>query len=446
MDNEKIEFPKYEPKDCEKPDINAPFYQRQSYYKEILENWKEYLNSIPDTIFNKSMSGIIKNILYYISSLSKKEKIQLFEKAINDINSNLKLLKKCHDDDDEVSFSNHLINILSTIITVNNFHMNDELEAQYPEIKSKIYFVFNNLEKSQELFKEAKNILKAANQKGLAGEFDYQYRKYNKERIIWLCILLSTFLMILSGIFDFNIFYVDSNAVTMYLSFLSFIILFLNDTLLDDIKNEILDKLKKIYSYIINIIKKVKNKFDEQKNTSQKDDTKSDKHENIFKKEDIKSLTISSIYTTMGQIISLFTGLYCFLGYYSDKKLSSLQLFTVSLIGKNYKTWQDLVPHLFIFIPMIWLLWFSIKQYHYTTKLMDAYRFKMALSLAYNGYKDQCLDSEHKDHLLHDVLSVIAEDPTKRDFKDTHMPWSEFKEYLNITEKLVNKNNSNKQS
>ena len=412
MDNEKIEFPKYEPKDYEKPNINSTYTQQQSYYQNILKDWLKYLNSIPDTIFDGSMSGIIRNITYYLERFIEKKDVQLLEETINDINSNLLILSKCHDNNDKVKFSNHLLNILSSLITVNNFYISNEWELKYSSIDSKNSIVQQNLNKSVNLLHKVKEVLSAANLNGLAGEFERQYKKYNKERIFWSFISLFILLIIFFRIFTFNLIYISFPFLLMYLSLIVFIILYLDDTFIDDIVityNNILDKseCKFLKHFKISI--------------------STDDEEPFNFTEPIKYIVF---------VICIGIFLCC----YTQKSIFSLQLFEVELIEHKFTTWQDFIPQLFIYVPMIWLLWFSIKQYHYTTKLMDAYRFKMALSLAYNGYKDQCLDSEHKDHLLHDVLSVIAEDPTKRDFKDTHMPWSEFKEYLNITDRLTNKN------
>ena len=421
MDNEKIEFPKYEQKNYEKPNINSTYAQQQSYYINILKDWQEYLNSIPDTIFNSSMSGIIKNITYYINRFIEKKNVQLLQESINDINSNLTLLKKCHDSNDEVKFSNHLINILSTVITINNFYISDEWESKYSEIEAKNSFVRENLDKSLKILKTVSNTLSATNLKGLAGEFEHQYKKYNKERIFWSFLSLSILLMILFRIFIFEIIYVNSLSLLMYLCFILFIVSYLNDTFIDDIVTTYNNMIPKIIDkYNWTPLKYIKTHFT----------------------NDGEAFNFTEPVKYISAIVCISIFLYC----YSTENIFYLQLFRVELIDHKFNNWQELIPQLFIYIPMFWLLWFSIKQYHYTTKLMNAYRFKMALSLAYNGYKEECLGSDHKDHLLHDVLSVIADDPTKRDFKDTHMPWSEFKEYLNITERLVNKNNSNKQS
>lgn len=414
MDNENNELPKYEPKDRQ---------ELGSKPLPIFKEWLEYLK-----IFDKYST----NNHYYFeltSSIIKKleDCIILLETA-----SSIILNKHIHSIDEKLTnlhtyYSNKDFDAIKSLLQeINNLvdHLRTNIKTNYLNYNNT--HIYQLLNKTKKTYEKSLNILQLSNLTGLASEFELQYKKYNKERIFWLTITTSLLVIIMSKILDFIINPANLWAFLMYLSIMISIILYLNDTLIDD---------------FIKVYRQIRNKT----NSSNQNDIAADDKPDPSK------------YTNIIQYLFILINFIIFIIIYWTKNFSSLKLFSAELITMPLNTWQELIPHLSLYIPIIWLLWFAIKQYHYTTKLMNAYRFKMALSLAYYGYKKECeelfkidqtinksqnndeennllKDKEHeyKEYLLKEVLHVISEDPTKRDFQDTHMPWSEIKDVVRI--------------
>lgn len=410
MDNKNNELPKYEPKDRQ---------ELGSKPLPIFEEWLEYLKifdkySTNNHYYFELTSSIIKKLEDCIILLETVSSI-ILNKHILSIDEKL---TKLH-----TYYSNNDFNAISSVL----HEIYDLLDSLQTNIKTdylnhKNIQIYQLLNKSEKTYNKSLNILQISNLTGLAAEFELQYKKYNKERIFWLMIILSLLVIIVSKIFEFIINPSNFLAFLMYLSLIISIVLYLNGTFIDDLIREF----------------------------KQPDDAP-----NLTKQTTVKPNP--SKYTNRAQYISASIGFIIFIGLYLSDNFSVLKLFSVELVTSPLNTWQDLIPHISIYIPMIWLLWFAIKQYHYTTKLTNAYRFKMALSLAYHGYKEECeellemaikiqnfennkqqkqslkdKELEYKEYLLKNVLKVISEDPTKRDFKDTHMPWSEIKDVVRI--------------
>lgn len=64
--------------------------------------------------------------------------------------------------------------------------------------------------------------------------------------------------------------------------------------------------------------------------------------------------------------------------------------------------------------PMIWLAWFSARQYSLTKKLQDEYKFKSAAATAYYGYsKEVSHNVELKNLLLEGAIKNFNENPSQ---------------------------------
>lgn len=385
--------------------------------KTILNEWKTYLERIKYTASSnfEFIEKIIQNLQNMIDFYNI-HKFKIPDAYINYIDNSLNKLH-IENNSDKIHY------ILSNILEHSSSLCNVVYLYNISSVNTGIAYM---LKSTKDNLQASIDISTLSNLTGLAAEFDLQYKKYNKERIFWLMITLSLLAIINSKLFEFIMISSTLWGFLMYLFLIVSIILYLNDTLIDD---------------LIEAFNELMNNTNPSGQNSKNTDVK------------LKS----SKYTNPTQYISTFISFCIFIGLYLTDKLSCLKLFNVNLIENKFSTWQDFIPYLSIYIPMIWLLWFAIKQYHYTTKIMNAYRFKMALSLAYHGYKKECeelfkisknsqllqnseqenktlKDKEHeyKEYLLKEVLQVISDDPTKRDFKDTHMPWSEIKDVVRI--------------
>lgn len=359
--------------------------------KTILNHWETYLEQI--TYSTPQSAEIIVKVIENFNNmifLYDQHKFKIPAAYIRFFELNLSILY-----DEYIKHNYDKVNdILSDILE----HSSSLSSIVYLyNIASVNTDIANMLQSTKDNLQASIDISTLSNLKGLAAEFDNQYIKYNKERIFWLLVLVSVLLMISSKLFIIQFTYPNIFILFSYVSSLLFILLFFND---DFLKDGIT-----IAKYKINIS------------------------------------------NTQIKLATLIPSIVIFVVFYLLENIDAFKLFDLSLVNHEPNSLQDFIPHFAIYIPMIWLLWFSIKQYHYTTKIMNAYRFKKALSLAYNGYKEECeklfeslkdieefqnKEHEYKEYLLKEVLQVISDDPTKRDFKDTHMPWSEIKDVVRI--------------
>ena len=70
-------------------------------------------------------------------------------------------------------------------------------------------------------------------------------------------------------------------------------------------------------------------------------------------------------------------------------------------------TSSDILKHLFkipFVLAGIWLCWFCIKQFGYTIRILEDYSYKYAISMAFEGYKNET--REINDELLEKLLEV----------------------------------------
>lgn len=91
-----------------------------------------------------------------------------------------------------------------------------------------------------------------------------------------------------------------------------------------------------------------------------------------------------------------------------------------------------IVPHIGVYVILVWFTWFSAKQFSYTKQIADEYEYKYALAKAYMSYKDEALSVviEHNNNpylvaLLDSVIKNIANSPVQCVKQDVHTPFSE---------------------
>jgi len=94
-------------------------------------------------------------------------------------------------------------------------------------------------------------------------------------------------------------------------------------------------------------------------------------------------------------------------------------LITVSyFIVEPFLKGQDIdINQLFFKIPIfasaVWLGWFCSKQYGYTTRIREDYAYKYAISMAFEGYKNETREVEGDllDKLMELTIFNVAKNP-----------------------------------
>jgi hypothetical protein len=113
--------------------------------------------------------------------------------------------------------------------------------------------------------------------------------------------------------------------------------------------------------------------------------------------------------------------------------LSLAAIFSVGIYFYLYGTIDLTIPQLlsrvFLITPMVWLAWFSGRQYNHTSKLRQDYRYKSAVARAYHGYKAET-GEEHDQmhaHLLKNIIDHFSDNPVRLyDKVESAMPIEEF--------------------
>lgn len=364
----------------------------------ILTDWKNYLNEIQPFIKEKETTDILKEITFIIDDLISfynNSKYILPSHIIIYTNKSLELLGQSYNSKSENKIENILYKILENLLSLKNIiHLNN-LENTNNNTENTLKEIQTNLKSSQA-------ILQLSNLEGLASSFEYQYRQYNSERKFWGLIIFIILLTLIGRTVHITFHFLDIKILMFYIFTALPIFSWINP-----------DFINSFFNFYTNKKLVSENKVQKRVNVMQ------------------------FIVIIMSIEISII--LY-YLLFSTNFKNENLKFFSATLYNFHYNSIYDLLPTLFLCIPLICALWFSIKQYHYSTKIMNAYKFKMALSLAYNGYKEECekLDKNNKESyemLIKEIIHVISEDPSKRDFTDTNMPWSELKDIANIFKK-----------
>lgn len=104
--------------------------------------------------------------------------------------------------------------------------------------------------------------------------------------------------------------------------------------------------------------------------------------------------------------------------------------------------WEKLPLRLALTAPLIWLGWFSAKQYGYTSRLREDYSYKEASAMSFEGYKREAreVDPEMLKKLLEQAIKNLGDNPIRiYDGHDNHgSPFQEFFEKTLKDEKAMN--------
>jgi len=93
--------------------------------------------------------------------------------------------------------------------------------------------------------------------------------------------------------------------------------------------------------------------------------------------------------------------------------------------------WEQIPAKLALTAPLVWLGWFAVKQYGYTTRLREDYAYKEASAKSFEGYKREAgqVDAEMLKRLLETAIENLAQNPIRiYDGHDNH--GSPFQELL----------------
>lgn len=92
--------------------------------------------------------------------------------------------------------------------------------------------------------------------------------------------------------------------------------------------------------------------------------------------------------------------------------LAGVFYFAPSLAAKN---WEDTLLRLPLTAPVVWLAWFAAKQYGYAARLREDYAYKVASSMAFEGYKREMGDTEGemKKKLLDTAVMNFGDNPLR---------------------------------
>jgi hypothetical protein len=107
----------------------------------------------------------------------------------------------------------------------------------------------------------------------------------------------------------------------------------------------------------------------------------------------------------------------------------------VPILNENKSVLWELLPlRLALTAPLIWLGWFSARQYGFTSRLREDYAYKEASSKSFEGFKREAkeLDEEMLKKLLDQAIKNLGDNPIRIfDGKNNHTsPTQEFVEAL----------------
>lgn len=95
--------------------------------------------------------------------------------------------------------------------------------------------------------------------------------------------------------------------------------------------------------------------------------------------------------------------------------------FVETVFSENGIGTAEIISRISISIPLVWLAWFSGKQFNHVTRLREDYAYKVAVAMAYHGYKDEAgqVDSEMSGKLLENIILHFADNPVRL-YKNDH--------------------------
>lgn len=123
--------------------------------------------------------------------------------------------------------------------------------------------------------------------------------------------------------------------------------------------------------------------------------------------------------------------------------LVCLILMAVFLISPSLSEhrWDDLLFRMPLTAPIIWLGWFSAKQYGYNIRLSEDYAYKAASAMAFEGFKRESLDEslDMRASLLKTAIKNFGENPIRiYDGKGNHAsPVQELFEQITEDKKVM---------
>lgn len=406
MAEEQKDFPKYIPTEIKNTQSFSNEEAKHEYYNQLLNKWLNYLNEIDDNLLDSSSLVIIRSIKETLIEFLQNGSIELLDTTIKQVEVKLIFLYNFYINKQFEKLLNSLIDIHTALSYVKIFYNEVKFRHEYNKIQDLSITLNHAIMTAKNKLHDLDTTLSFANLNALSDAFHDQYTQYNAERKFWGILIIIILLTILCRTVNIKLNPVDTPVISFYIIGIILLTLWIHPNLIKTLINNDM--------FLVNL---------------------------IFPKRFIDRLKENNSWFLKIFNILIFSELAILIStIFRIQRIDwqNLKLFEATTYNINYNSTYDLIPALSIYIPLIWALWFSIKQYHYTLRLMNAYKFKMALSYAYSGYKKECDalgNTDHKEHLMHEVLTVVADDPTKRDFKDTHMPWSEVKEIFNIASK-----------
>ncbi|MFQ2750205.1 hypothetical protein ACK3YM_05170 [Aeromonas caviae] len=189
-------------------------------------------------------------------------------------------------------------------------------------------------------------------------------------------------------------------------------------------------RVDEIENHYINQREKVEGLFD----NFQKDftvllsfaESKNNEIENIFKAANKQGMASAF----QERRTSLRWPLYTWMLVYS---IALISLFVGGIWFFQYAVSQkdivDIAFRLPVSLPIIWLAWFSAKQYSHISRLREDYAYKSAVAMAYHGYKDetQGIDNGMHNKLLENIIFHFSENPVRLyDKNETSSPLEDF--------------------
>lgn len=110
------------------------------------------------------------------------------------------------------------------------------------------------------------------------------------------------------------------------------------------------------------------------------------------------------------------------------------------LEGNKPILWEQLPLRLALTAPLVWLGWFSARQYGFTSRLREDYAYKEASSKSFEGFKREAkeIDAEMLKKLLEQAIKNLGDNPIRiYDGKNNHQtPTQELIENLLSNEKF----------
>lgn len=85
------------------------------------------------------------------------------------------------------------------------------------------------------------------------------------------------------------------------------------------------------------------------------------------------------------------------------------------VFSSNDKSWVEIVSKFSLSLPVIWVTWFAAKQYNHTVQLREDYAYKVAVAMAYHGYKEELdgTNNEMGQKLLENIILHFADNPVR---------------------------------